>query len=229
MADIVIMAAPSSVVVSLVGISMFLKKKSEYKTYKKSIYNYIKKAIAALDFDDIIVGFEKLKDFDTKNSDEFGNPKKKLFEKLFNRKRDHKCDKTEILFNIPKDMIDDLQKLKQHFQVKLKKDDLQNNLKKIEEEETKENESVEKLKVELNRIKMKQLAENNTNRKIIDDMNLTKVIEGLHAEYQELFIKTFEQEKDLTNIMQRAAKKQLILKRMNAMDLSNKKGNLRAC
>lgn len=225
----VIAAVPAASMLVVGYTTIKCKNYLQYKQYKKSIYNYIRKAIKALDFEDIIVGFEKLKNFDTKNENEFGAQKKTLWEKIFRKERKPKCEKTLEIFNIPKDIIDDLQKLKQHFQNEMKKDDLKNNLEKIEEEEKKENETMVELKKKLDKIKIKQLAENNTNRKIIDDMNLTKVIERLHTDYEELFTKTFEAENDLQNMLQRAAKKQMILKRMEQINNKKKVQNLNSC
>ena len=227
--EVVIASVPTSAMLIASYATIKCKNHIQYKKYKKSIYNYIRKAIKALDFEDIVVGFEKLKDFDTKNQDEFGAQKRTTWQKICRKQRQPKCEKTEQLFNIPKDIIDDLQKLKQHFQKQQKAEDLKTNLEKIEEEEQKENETLTQLKKKLDKIKVKQLAENNTNRKIIDDMNLTKVIENLHQDYQELFVKTFEAENDLNNMLQRAAKKQMILKRMEMINNKKKDQNLKSC
>ena len=227
--EVILATIPTSSMLIMGYGTIKVKNHIQYKKYKKSIYNYIRKAIKSLDFEDILVGFEKLKDFDTKNKDEFGEQKRTLWEKFINKKRLPKCEKTEKLFNLPKDIIDDLQKLKQHFKKELRKDDLKNNLQRIEEEEKKENETLVDLKKKLSKIKIKQLAENNTNRKILDDMNLTKVIENLHSDYEELFVKTFENENDLTNMIQRAAKKQMILKRMELINGKKIEKNLRSC
>ena len=60
-------------------------------------------------------------------------------------------------------------------------------------------------------------------------MNLTTIIKDLHEEYETLFVKTFEQEQDLHNILQRSVKKQMIMKRMNMLKASKKVGNLKSC
>ena len=229
MAEVVITGIPAASLMMVGYGKLKVMKKMQYKKYKKSVYAYIRKAIKALDFEDIIVGFEKLRDLDVKNQDEFGNQKRGVWERIRKKKRLAKCEKTLELFNIPKEMIDDDKKMKMHFQQQNRKEELKTNLAKIQEEEKKESETLVQLKRKLEKIKIKQLAENNTNRKIIDDMNLTKVIENLHKEYQDLFVKTFEAENDLTNIIQRTAKKQMIIKRMEMMNKKKKTGNLKSC
>ena len=227
--EVILASVPTSAMLVTTYATIKCKNHIQYKKYKKSIYKYIRNAIKALDFEDIVVGFNQLKDFDTKNQDEFGNQKRTYWEKFINKKRLPKCDKTEELFSIPKDIIDDLQKIKDFFQKEQKKEDLKNNLEKIKEEEEKESETLTLLKKKLDKIKLKQLAENNTNRKIIDNINLTKVIEDLHKDYEDLFVKTFEAENDLNNMLQRAAKKQMILKRMEQINGKKKEQNLKSC
>ena len=227
--EIVVTMAPVSAMMCLTSIGYFFNNKRKYKNEKKKIYEYIRSAIAALDFDDILKGFEMLKDFDIRHSDAEGNPNKKYIERITLQKRVSKCDKAEILFGIPNDILEDIHKIKKHYSQKMKKEDLKQHLEKVEEEESKENETLVHLKNKLEKIKVRQLASNNSNRRIIDDMNLTKIIKDLHEEYETLFVKTFEQEKDLHNILQRSVKKQMIMKRMDLLKTNNKKGNLKSC
>ncbi len=228
--EIVLQVVPVSAIMCITGSFYFFNNKRKYKQSKNKIYKYIKSAIAALDFDDIIKGFEMLKDFDTRHSDEEGKPNKKYLEKLLYKERLPKCDKTEKLFGVPSEMVDDITQIKKHFNNKLKKENLKEHLEKVEEEEKEENEVLINLKQKLKKIKVRQLAENNSNRKVIDDLNLTDIIKELHEEYENLFIKTFEQEKDLHNILQRSVKKQILIKKMNMLSEKKKvKGNLKSC
>lgn len=229
--EIVITMAPVSAMMTLSGGIYYFNNKRKYKAEKKKIYKYIREAIEALDFDDIIKGFEKLKDFDIRHSDCEGNPNRKFWEKITFKKRLPKCEKTDILFGIPSDIIEDIHKIKRHYSEKLnQKDELKNQLEKVEEEEQKENETLKDLKKKLEKIKIRQLAENNSNRRIIDDMNLTNIIKNLHEEYETLFVKTFEQEQDLHNILHRSVKKQMIMKKMNLLkEQANKEDNLKSC
>ena len=227
--EIVITMAPVSAMMCLTSFGYFLNNKRKYKAEKKKIYKYIRDAISALDFDDILKGFEMLKDFDTRHSDVDGNPNRKYCEKMTFQKRLSKCDKADTLFGIPSDILEDIHKIKRHYSEKMKKEDLKQHLEKVEEEEEKESETLTQLKTKLEKIKIRQLASNNSNRRIIDDMNLTKIIKDLHEEYETLFVKTFEQEKDLHNILQRSVKKQMIIKRMNMLKGNQKKGNLKSC
>ncbi len=227
--EILVTMAPVSAMMGLTSFVYYLNNKRKYKSAKKKIYKYIRDAISALDFDDIIKGFEMLKDFDIRNSDDDGNPKKKCFEKIFCRTRLTKCEKSEILFNIPNEMVEDINKVKRHFSEKMKKEDLNQHLEKVEEEEKKESETLIQLKQKLKQIKTKQLAENNTNRRVIDDINLTEIIQDLHEDYETLFVKTFEEEKDLHNILNRSIKKQMIMKKINMINKNKKTGNLKSC
>lgn len=229
--DIILTVAPASCLISFVGCCKFLNNKRNYKQEKKSIYKYIRDAIKALDFDDIITGFEKLKDFDIRHSNIEGKPNKKIIEKITFRTRLSKCEKTDILFGIPSGVIDDINEIKSHFIDKMKDEDVvKQQLKSVEEEEKKENETLNHLKIKLKKIKTRQLAENNSNRRIVDDLNLTNIIENLHQEYETLFVKTFEEEQDLHNILHRSVKKQLIMKKMNMIkDKNNKETNLKCC
>ena len=227
--EIVVTMAPVSGMMCLSSIGYFLNNKRKYKNEKNKIYKYIKDAIAALDFDDMIKGFEMLKDFDTRHSDADGNPNRKYFEKMTLQKRLSKCEKTDILFGIPSNMVEDINQIKRHFGEKMKKEDLKVHLEKVEEEEKKENETLVQLKQKLEKIKIRQLASNNSNRRIIDDMNLTDIIKDLHEEYENLFVQTFEQEQDLHNILQRQVKKQMIIKKMNMLNNKKKTQNLKCC
>ena len=227
--EIIVTMAPVSGMMCLASFGYYLNNKRKYKNEKKKIYKYIKESIKALDFDDMIKGFEMLKDFDTRHSDEDGNPNRKYFEKITLKQRKSKCEKTDVLFGVPSDMVADINKIKRHFGEKMKKEDLKKNLEKVEEEEKKENETLVQLKHKLEKIKVRQLASNNTNRKIIDDINLTNIIKEIHEEYENLFVQTFEQEHDLQNILQRQVKKQMIIKKMNMLNNSKKKGNLKSC
>ena len=228
--EIIVTMAPVSAMMCISSFCYFLNSKRKYKKEKKKIYKYIREAIEALDFDDILKGFELLKDFDTRHSNIEGEPNKKFIEKITFKKRLPKCDKSDILFGIPSGVIEDINEIKNHFVDKMKTEDLKTHLEKVVEEEEKESETLKQLKIKLKKIKIRQLAENNSKRRIIDDMNLTNLIENLHEEYETLFVKTFEQEQDLHNILHRSVKKQMIMKKMNLLKDQNKNDvNLKSC
>jgi hypothetical protein len=227
--EIIVTMAPVSGMMLLSSIGYYLNNKRKYKDEKKKIYKYVKDAISALDFDDIVKGFEMLKDFDIRHSDADGKPNRKYFEKITLKKRLSKSEKTDILFGIPSQIVDDINQIKRHFSDKMKTDNLKVHLEKVEEEEKKENETLVQLKHKLEKIKVRQLASNNSNRKIIDDMNLTDIIKDLHEEYENLFVQTFEQEQDLHNILQRQVKKQMIIKKMDMLSNKKKTQNLKSC
>ena len=229
MASLMIQIAPVSAIMLLSGSTYYLNNKRKYKAQKKKIYKHIRSAIIAQDYEDIIKGFELLKEFDTRHSNEDGEPNRKYFEKISFRKRISKCEKSEKLFGIPNDVITDVNKLKKYFSDKLKKEDLKQNLEAVQEEEKAESETLIILKKKMSKIKTRHLAENNSNRKIIDEMNLTEMIRDIHSDYEELFITTFEQEHDLQNILQRSVKKQILMNKMNKIKNKKKQGNLRSC
>ena len=228
--EIIVTMAPVSAMMCISSFCYFLNSKRKYKKEKKKIYKYIREAIEALDFDDILKGFELLKDFDIRHSNIEGEPNKKFIEKITFKKRLLKCDKSDILFGIPSGVIEDINEIKNHFVDKMKTEDLKTHLEKVVEEEEKESETLKQLKIKLKKIKIRQLAENNSKRRIIDDMNLTNLIENLHEEYEELFVKTYEQEQDLHNILHRSVKKQMIMKKMNLLkDQQKNEDNLKSC
>ncbi|MBP93761.1 MAG: hypothetical protein CMC55_06550 [Flavobacteriaceae bacterium] len=229
--EMVMTIAPASCLIGFAGCCKFLNNKRIYKNEKKGIYKYIRDAINALDFDDITTGFEKLKQFDIRHSNIEGKPNRKIIEKMTFRTRLSKCEKTDILFGIPNGVIDDINEIKNHFVSQMKNEDLvKQQLKSVEEEEEKENETLAQLKKKIKCIKTRQLAENNSNRRIIDDLNLTDIINNLHREYETLFIRTFEEEQDLHNILHRSVKKQMIIKKMNLLkEKQNKDVNLKCC
>lgn len=228
--EVVVSIAPVSAMMCLSSCVYYFNNKRKYKTEKKKIYKYIREAIESLDFDDVIKGFTMLKDFDIRHSNIDGEPNRKFFEKITFKKRSSKCNKTDILFGIPSSVIEDINEIKKYFVDKIKTEDLKKHLEKVAEEEEKESETLTQLKTKLKKIKIRQLAENNSRRQIIDDMNLTKLIETLHQEYETLFVKTFEEEKDLHNILHRSVKKQMIIKKMNMYkEKKGKEVNLKCC
>ena len=135
MASLALQVLPVTAIMGLSGTVYYMNNKRKYKAHKKKIYKYIREAIAALDFDDIITGFKMLKEFDVKHSDEEGKPKKKYFEKILFKKRVSKSDKTEKLFGIPSEMVEDINQIKKHFKEKIKHENLSVHLEKVEEEE----------------------------------------------------------------------------------------------
>tara|TARA_R110000868_G_scaffold31916_3_gene116588 strand:+ start:428 stop:1123 length:696 start_codon:yes stop_codon:yes gene_type:complete len=227
--EILITMAPVSGVMCVATFGYYLNNKRKYKKVKKKVYKYIKDAISALDFDDIIKGFELLKEFDIKHTDDDGEPQKKYFEKMLLKKRLSKSEKTEVLFGIPTEATTDINKLKKHFSDKLKKEDLEVHLEKVEEEEKKENETLTSLKSSLEKLKTRQLASHNTTRKVVDEINLTEIIKELHKEYETLFIESFQSDSELHNILQRQVKKTMIIKKMNMLSSKKKLGNLKSC
>jgi len=228
--EVVVSIAPVSAMMCLSSCVYYFNNKRKYKTEKKKIYKYIREAIESLDFDDVIKGFAMLKDFDIRHSNIDGEPNKKFFEKITFKKRLSKCEKTDILFGIPNSVIEDINEIKKYFVDKMKTEDLKTHLEKVAEKEEKESETLTQLKSNLKKIKIRQLAENNSRRRIIDDMNLTNLIETLHQEYETLFVKTFEEEKDLHNILHRSVKKQMIMKKMNLLkEKQNQDINLKCC
>jgi len=209
---------PYMVSMGLGSVAYFIKNKRKYKNLKKTIYSKIEQGVKELDFEMISDGAEALRDFDVKYKDlRTGLPKKAFFEKIFRKTRIPKMDKFEELFGIPKELVEDVDTIKKFFIGEKSVDKMNKHLNAITEEEHKENDVLKELRVKLEQVKRRQLARNNKEREVIDNMNLTDKIQELHKEYENLFIKTFQEEKDLQNILQRGIKKQMILKKMRAM------------
>lgn len=201
--------------VSVIGLSYAYKLHKTYKTEKKGIYFMIRKGLEELDFDMVAEWAGKLKQFDEKHTNLLsGLPKKSITQKLLRKNKNFKMDDVERLFNVSKDVILDATKLKQQFNQVKSFDKASKILEKIEEEEKKEDIVLNELKIKLGKIKRKQIATNNNERMVIDNFNFTDKINEINKDYEELFIKTFEEERDLQNILQRGMKKQALLKRM---------------
>ncbi len=198
-----------------IGLAYALKLHRAYKKEKKGIYFMIRKGLAELDFDMVAEWAGKLKSFDEKHTNLLtGLPNKSITQKLLRKNKNFKLDDVERLFNVSKDVILDATKMKQQFSQVKSFDKANQILNKIEEEEQKENVVLSELKNKLGKIKRKQIATNNKERMVIDSFNLTDKINEINKEYEDLFIKTFEEERDLQNILQRGMKKQALLKRM---------------
>lgn len=219
------------VAMSVVGsVAYFLKEKRKYKAIKTTIYTMIRKGIDDVDFDMLADGVAKLKDFDKRFMDiTSGLPQKKIFEKVFRIGRQFKMDKFEALFNLPKEVVEDVESIRKYFTGTGRELRMDSALNSILEEEKKETVVITELKVKLQKIKRRQLAQNNTERTVIDNMNFTDKILELHKEYETLFIEQFENEKDLQNILQRGMKKQMIIKRMKQMQEKTETTTSLAC
>lgn len=214
-----------------------LVKKAVYKREKNYIYKNIKKGLKEADFEKVAEFGHKLEIFDNKNKNFVtGKPKKKLLEKILRKDRQFKLDKVEELFNIPKEVLLDAKALKEKFEQEEKDENFlkkgQIMLASINNDEKRENEVLNKLKLELDKIKRRQIAQNNSIRKIIDDFNLTNKINQIHQEYENLFISTFENEHNSKVLIDRTMKKQILLNKLKAKQKQidkNKYKNNKSC
>lgn len=206
------------------SIAYALRLHKKYKNEKKGIYAMIRKGLDELDFDLVAEWANKLKIFDEKHTNLLsGLPKKSITQRIFRKSRSFKMDDVERLFNVSKEVILDATKLKFQFDNDTLLDKGKVILAEIDIEEKKESETLQVLKIKLEKIKRKQIASNNQERKVIDNFNLTDKICNLHKDYENLFVETFEAEHDLENIMKRGMKKQMLLKKMKK--ISEKQSN----
>ena len=210
--------------VAIMGVGYSIKLHRAYKNEKKGIYAMIRKGLEDLDFDKVAEWANKLKQFDEKHTNLIsGLPKKSFLQKIFRKNKVFKMDQTEKLFNLSKEIILDANKIKRALDGEKNQQKIKQVLTNIVEEEHKENLVLDELKIKLQKIKRKQIAQHNQTRTVIDNLNFTDTINDLHKEYEELFIQQFEKEKDLQNILQRSMKKQMLIKKMK--NIQNKKSN----
>lgn len=229
MAELVALGIPMAIPIALLkyGYDKFI-----YKKLKKSIYSGLLESLENLDFEDIVKYYDLLKDFDNKQFDKINNRvRKKLFEKLTCKPRLLKQDKTEKLFNIAKEVIEDPEKLKQWInkqnlerQKKEHNTLIEKELSLIEEKEEKQNQAAIEIIEELNVIKSKRLHQLALLRKMIDETNLTTILEEIHKDY-ETTIKnkvgkdyTFQKNLVLSKRKEQLKKKQEKLARISEME-----------
>jgi len=190
-----------------------LKITREYKTMKKSIYTMIRTGKENENFEMIVEGIEKLKKFDEINSDILtGFPKKRIFDnikKCFGKVRTLKMEKTLELFGIETDVIGDVDKLRQRFNESIVK--AEEELKTINEEEEKEQQTLSQHKVALEKIKRRQLAKNNAYRSHLDAFNLTDLLSTIHTDYVEYIESHFKVDKDMDERLKRELIKKTLL------------------
>lgn len=170
---------------SLLLGSKILYNKYTYKNLKKKIYKLIKKAKEELNEEKLKKGIDLLKKLDENNKDFLtGEIKRSFFQKIRCKQVIAKMDKLEKLFGLSFEDVKDNDSIKNY--IEIKKEEQQ----KIKQEEE---EAKDELRIRLEQLKNKQLISNIDNRKIVDDMNLTKIIKDIHTEYANLFMKTFKE------------------------------------
>ena len=202
--------------VSVVAAVVGLYKKYGYKSTKWMIYSLIRKGINELDYDSILKGYEMLKKFDDNFTDKLtGRPYKKIMERLLCIERKLKSEKTEKLFNITKDILEDQTKLRKWLndQKILKETDktktlIEKEMGVIEEEEKKENEAVKQMLNEIEVMKQKKLHKLALLRKMIDEANITDILEEQAEEYKQIILSKVQNDFDFQKKVMREQRKQ---------------------
>ena len=208
-----------------VGIGFYLVKKLLYKRTKKMVYKKMRDALEKLDADDIMEAYELLKAFDAKMFDSLNKcVNKKFFERLLCRERVLKVNKLEQLFGIAKEVVEDPEKLKKHVndllqskQIAKMKEELEGELKAIDEEDEEKNEVIDAIDADLEKIKIIAMNKLAAHRKVIDELNLTAIIEDLHNEIKESVLKGMKESKDTQKHYQKEKRRQQIARKQEKL------------
>ncbi len=210
------------VATAVVTYRKYKKNKKKYKDTKEAIYETIKQSIEKNDFAAIVEGASELQRFDTVNSESRG-----ILDKAFGRKLP-KMDKVEKMFNISKDIIMDIEKLKQTLSTE-PSSKLIKQLTIIEEEEKKETEIDKKVRIGLQKIKRRYVAKHNEERRIVDGFSYTNSIEELTNLYEEYLNENIKSETDDGLLLKRNMKKQMIMKRLQQQQYKSQESNSVMC
>lgn len=171
--------------------------KRQYKVEKNGVYKIIQTGLKELDYDMVLNGYSKLKKFDEKHMDLLSEkPVKKFFERLGCSERVLKCDKTEKLFNISKEVLENPELLRKKLndlslqrQTSQTKTFIEKELQVIEEKEEKDNAATEQMIQELRKVKDVKSHKLALARKVLDEMNLTTLLEEQAREYEQVILK----------------------------------------
>jgi len=207
------MEALSAGAVVVVGAIAFGINKIKYKNLKTSIYKIIQEGIDDLDFDKLNDGINKLREFDHKYKDlRTGEPIKAIWEKINCRSiRLPKIEKLKEKFGLDMDDVKDIESIKNWAEkIKNNVEEVGQALGVIEEEEVKDNEKVQEAKKKLEKVKSKQLLNNNKARQQLDSFNLTELLNQIHKEYEDVLVNELSNQMDVKAILQRNIKKQLL-------------------
>ena len=203
--------------ISGAAVAIFAYKKFQYKKLKNAIYKIIQEGIDNLDYEMILEGIGKLKEFDISFKDiKSGEAMKGVWEKINCRSiRLPKMEKLQEKFGITLEDIESIDSIKKWVEnVEKNVEGVGKELGLIKDEENKNDIKLLKIKNELELVKSAHLLKNNQTRKVVDDLNLTEVIQQMQEDYERLFINTFNKSIDIKSLLQLDIKKQLLEKKV---------------
>jgi hypothetical protein len=193
--------------VATIGCGVFLtysiKNKYKYKKIKENIYKDLKSALNILDPNKILNALINMQEFDVKYED-----KRSFKDAVLRRKKQKKINKINKMFGVNKENfiiknnnkeIVDLAKI--NLYCENEKKNKQERLKKISEEKNKITLKQQILINGLEKNKQKILEKNINTRKVLDNVNLTEIIDGIHQQYINYIRNNLRNDVEITKIL----------------------------
>lgn len=169
-------------------------KKKAYKNEKSIIYEMIDEGLKSLDPKLVNEGIKKLEEFDEK----YFQSKCGMVLK-FGKNAIPKLEKMAKKLDIPLDILQDVNKLKEHMEIKKIQEKRETKLKIIVEEEEKTNEALEDLKLHLKKLIRRNIAKQNE-AGLVKDI-LVNTLNDYHKELEEMLEEKVFKKAEVKNAM----------------------------